>query len=259
MSNARIRFRVVRSQEELELCFGLVYQEWIRSNYIPEGTPLRYSIYNAVPTTVTFAGFYDDELFMTATLIIDGPLGIPIGVIFPEKTDFLRATGKKLAEVSMLAFDSKKAAQLKPMERVSLLLDLFYTIFVYSQTQNVEILLAKVHPKHASSYERLHFKDFEDLRENTFVQNMSVTGKFLDLTELTKLCKSTPNEFPCDHFMRTPTEQELANLSSPYQYSADDFHYFFIERLPILRQCSPEQIAQLELYYPKYDIPSLIS
>ncbi len=250
----KLHFREAKTREELERCYEIVYYEWEKAGYLSGGTPLRYTLYNALPQTTTFVGIKDDKIFMTATIIPDSLIGMPIDRIFSDKLSTYRKNNKKLAEVSMLAFDSNATGDERniSMQRMMALLQMFNTIFSHARTQKIDFLVVKVHPKHADSYERLLFKDFGETRDNPLVKNMPVTGKILDISEVTNFCSNQVqnNTFPCNLFFDNSVNKNFEEeVSDRYIFTPQDLKYFFVDKQSIFKNLSLNQRDYLKSLY----------
>lgn len=259
-----LHFREARTKEELERCYEIVYYEWEKAGYLSGGTPLRYSLYNALPQTTTFAGIKNGKIFMTATIIPDSQIGMPIDIIFHDKLSDYRNNNKKIAEVSMLAFDSigTEGGKNVSMQRMVTLMQMFNTIFSYARCQKIDMLCVKVHPKHADSYERLLFKDFGDTRDNPLVKNMPVTGKILDISEVTNFClnQEQTNTFPCNLFFNSSVSKTLdKEVSAKYIFTPQDLRYFFIDKQPIFKNLSLTQRDYLKSLYPETEYSAIFN
>lgn len=257
MTLPTVQFRAAETRDEIEHCYALVYREWEKLGYL-SGGELRYSLFNALPQTTTFVGTNaQGKIFMTATVIPDSVLGMPIDATFKDKLVPYRESGRKIAEVSMLAFDSS-TEQATTAQRLFLLLQMFSTLFSYARNENIEMLCAKVHTRHAASYEPLLFKDFGEVRDNPNVANMPVSGKILDITAVTQYCAQPQqaNTFPCDAFFTTTTNPQS---NTKYRFTSADLAYFFIQKQPIFKTLSTEQVAFLAEMYPEIDFPALLS
>lgn len=257
MTLPTVQFRTAQTKDEIEHCYALVYREWEKLGYL-SGGQLRYSLYNALPETTTFVGTNaQGEIFMTATVIPDSPLGMPIDATFADKLSPYRASGRKLAEVSMLAFDSS-TAQVSQTQRLFLLLQMFSTLFSHARSKSIDLLCAKVHTRHAASYEPLMFKDFGEIRNNPHVANMPVSGKILDMNEVTKHCTATEQKaaFPCDIFFTSDQERPLG---TPYRFNQENLSYFFIQKQPIFKAISITQAVFLATAYPEIDFSDLLA
>ena len=97
-------YRVARSRRELEKAYALVYQEYLKRDYINEvESGWRISLHNAMPETTTFVGIMEEEVLATVSIIPDSPLGLPMDCIYREELNQFRAQKKKICEISMLA------------------------------------------------------------------------------------------------------------------------------------------------------------
>lgn len=254
-------FRVARTKEELELCYGIVHREWERIGYVRGGYPQRYSVYNALPTTTTFVGVTKPggEVFMTATLIPDSAIGMPIDVVFKDKLAEYRAAGKKIAEVSMLAFDSfADSTESKEIEgkRLTFLVQMFRLILSYARRKGVELFCVKVHTRHAALYEKLMFDDFGEIRMMPLLSDMPVRGKILDIAKATHFCEEPEHAslFVCSSFFGSSTDEPLsAGFSEKYRFTEQDLMYFFVEKRSIFQEISLEELAVIKSLYPEVD------
>ena len=102
-----IECRVVRTREEMQDAYSLVYKEYFKRGYMQENpSKMRISLYNIIPHTTTFIGIVGRGIISTATVIQDSPLGLPMDEIYSEELSRFRRENKKICEVSMLASDT---------------------------------------------------------------------------------------------------------------------------------------------------------
>lgn len=108
-------------------------------------TPLRL---DRQPKQVTIAASREDDVFGTLTLGLDSNSGLLADSLYGPEIDSLRLQGRRLCEVTRLAFDTQAS-------RLEAMATLFNVAFVLARGVHARTdLLAEVHPRHVSFYRR---------------------------------------------------------------------------------------------------------
>ena len=85
-------FSLAQSTDELLQAYQLVYRNYLRAEYIdPHPSEMRYSAYNALPSTATFVAKLRNSVVTTASIVFDSPLGLPMDAIYHDELEELRA------------------------------------------------------------------------------------------------------------------------------------------------------------------------
>lgn len=113
------------------------------------------------PHRVTMTISEEDKVIGTITLGIDSPSGLLADEIFKDEVDAFRARGRKVCELTKLAFDPTTRSK-------TALASLFHIIFVYlRRVQKCTDIFIEVNPRHRRFYERmLGFKKYGPKKMN---------------------------------------------------------------------------------------------
>lgn len=101
------------------------------------------------PHRVTMTISEEDKVIGTITLGIDSPSGLLADEIFKDEVDAYRARGRKVCELTKLAFDPTTRSK-------TALASLFHIIFIYlRRVQQCTDIFIEVNPRHRRFYERM--------------------------------------------------------------------------------------------------------
>ena len=101
------------------------------------------------PHRVTVTISEADNVIGTITLGIDSPAGILADEVFPEEVEDFRQRGRKVCELTKLAFDPATRSKIA-------LASLFHIIFIYlHRVQKCTDIFIEVNPRHRRFYERM--------------------------------------------------------------------------------------------------------
>lgn len=150
VDSSEIVYKMAEDRQEREGAFRLVYDAYRRSGLLgPNAYGMRVTPHHLLPTTEVFIGVRGREIVCTATLIMDGALGLPMEAIYEQEVASLRAQGISLAEVSGLADRRQNLSR-----SCAMLIHLTRLVAQYARYNGVEQCLIAVHPRHARFYER---------------------------------------------------------------------------------------------------------
>ncbi|MEW5895759.1 MAG: hypothetical protein AB1650_08415 [Candidatus Omnitrophota bacterium] len=259
-----IEYRVARSREELEKAYRLVYQEYRKQGYLDENTSkLQASVYNALPQTTTFVALVDDVVTATATIIPDSPLELPMDDLYHAELNELRGEGKKLCEVSMLASSSELFGEgvslMLNAKKMFLIFFLFKYIFDYVRIElGVDYICIAVNPKHANTYDSLFFKNLGGgMKYYSKVNGAPAIAKCLNVQTVDEQCISRGRQSLYKMFLTGPADRD--KFSRKVELKPEDLKYFFVEKIKVFRDATPQQLSYLKSCYPSYDFSRIIS
>ncbi|MCM8776312.1 MAG: PilZ domain-containing protein [Candidatus Omnitrophica bacterium] len=163
--------RPALTREELLAAYHLVYRQYLQRGYCePNSAELHYNFFCALPESRTFLLIQDKKQIVgTISLIVDSPCGLAIDTLFSDKLAKYRKPGRKLAEVSLLALDSRffgqKSFALTNLKKLAGSFLLFKIMFDYARTAaKVTDLIIAMHPKHQELYRYLTFEAIGPVR-----------------------------------------------------------------------------------------------
>ncbi len=256
-----ISYRIATSRTDLEAAYRLVYQQYMRRGYIekhPSGMWL--SLHNAMPETTTFIaslcyGVEQQRLLGTVTLVSDSPLGLPMDAIYRTELDRLRRDGRRIGEVTMLAF--RDDASTKECDR--LLIDrckVFFTLvrLIWHEALvrlGLDDICISVHPTHSLIYDQIGFQDFAPVVSYERVNGNLALGKRLDLrTVQTRLAVGKRSSIYRFFFGKAP----VCTLERPkFVMTPEDLAYFCLDRTELLPQASQSVVEYLISRYRLYN------
>jgi hypothetical protein len=179
---SRIRFRQADSWEETEAAFRLLHDTYLHKGLIKaNGARLRYTHFNLLPDTATFIASLEGEVVATLSVIPEcDPFGLPMGQLYAHEMGTLKASGRRLAEGSGLAIDSR----FTPIS-LYLGLSLIKMVITYSKKLGYTDNVIVCHPKHARFYKRaLLFEQIGGVRTYQAVNDAPAVALRLDLINL---------------------------------------------------------------------------
>jgi hypothetical protein len=173
------RFGLAVTDAEREQAFRLVHDQYVARGYIrPDPTGRRAGVHHALASTRVFVGRVDDRVIATVSLIPDSPLGLPCDDLYAAELAPLRASGRRIAEVSALAIREQ-------WRDVGLLVvrKLVQMIALYAdRLAGLDMLSIAVNPRHARFYEScLRFQRFGDVKAYAAVNDAPAVALRLDL------------------------------------------------------------------------------
>ena len=180
-------FHVARTRRELESAYGLVHTSYERAGLVDaHGTGLRFGPHNFLPDTRTFVATLHGDVVATVTLVFDSPLGLPMDAVYGDVLGPLRADGRRLVEVTMLADRRASGRRTLPI-----VLRLTKILFDYAREQaESDDLVVAVHPRHQAFYERLlYFEAIGERRSYVSVRGNPAVALRLDLIDVAERCR----------------------------------------------------------------------
>ena len=199
--SSRLVFKIAETREELEACFRLLHDAYVRRGYMkPDPSGMRVTIYHALPTTTTLCALFDGKVVGTISLIRESAIGFPLQRIFDLTS--VRAKRGNIAEVSALAihpaFQGLGGMVLLPL--MKFLYEYCTTLF------DTRHLVIAVNPKHIETYESLLF--FRRLSANVvpsydFANGAPAVGATLDLKHAPEILRKYYEKRRCWRTIRS--------------------------------------------------------
>jgi hypothetical protein len=159
-ADAEPEYLVAATRRDREAAFRLVYQSYVRAGLQrPNRYRMRVTPYHLLPSTPMFIAKVRGEVVSTVSLVIDGDLGVPLELTFPEVIEQRRRDGILFGEVSCLADRRTDFRRYLPT-----FCQLTRLMAQYARRQGVQQLLVAAHPRHARFYRRyLGFEAISDV------------------------------------------------------------------------------------------------
>ncbi len=258
-----IDYRVARTKQEIEKAYSLVYREYLKRNYtdvIESG--LRISIYNSLPQTTTFMGIYRDEALITATIVPDSYLGIPMDKIYRQELTRFRDNDKKICEISMLASNTDlfkaNVSLMANSKKLFFVFLLFKLMFDYVRdVLKFDYICITINPKHKLTYDFLLFKDLGSIKTYDTANGAPAIAKYLDLTSAEEQCKDDKKAGIYKMFFSRKTDS--SKFSNIFGFSLEDLRYFFVEKTNTFESAARDQLEYVKTCYPSYDFSQIIA
>lgn len=206
---------IARSQGDLEDAFALVYRSYVRAGLdSPNPTGLRLTDYHFLPTTDVILARNAGVPIATASLIVDGDLGLPAEKIYSREINQLKESGFHLAEVGSLADRRESPARFIQMFRILSIL-----IAQASKQRGCNGLIAATHPRHARFYIRqIGFEAFGEVKPCPYAKGNPAVALLLDFEEHRRRDTKIYNHL----FGYQYSEQEL----EPHVWNLETTQYF---------------------------------
>jgi len=256
----RLVFKIAETREELEACFRLLHDAYVRQGYMdPDPSGMRVTLYNALPTTTTLCALFDNKVVGTLSLIRESAIGLPLQRIFDLTS--VRAKRGNIAEVSGLAIHPAFRQQ-----GGMILMPLMKCLYEYCATVfDTRHLVIAVNPRHSDTYESLLF--FRRLSANAvpgydFVNGAPAVGATLDLGHAPEILRKAyggrPLRRDLHHYF---VAMHLPNIEVPGRRSSTTsdpvmtpalLDHFFNRKTRVFANLSDRQKA---LLHAIYDLP----
>ncbi len=144
-----ITVKIASEAEEWEQAFELVAANYKESGYeAATDKPYRFTPYHALPDTTVFVAKRGDRVIATFTLVPDNRLlGLPLESLFEEEVAELRREGRRVAEITSLAF-----TELGQREFLQVFVAMIRLLQQYHVSRGGDTWVITVNPRHRSFY-----------------------------------------------------------------------------------------------------------
>ena len=246
-------YRVARTRDELEEAFSLVYKEYDRRGYIPRfyTYKLRMTLFNALPSTTTFVAMQNNAVAATVTLVSDSSMGILMDRLFQDEVDKLRQKGRRVAEVSQLAVDSRLFPpgwfSMFNFNKLMFIFKLFKLVLDYARfNEKLNDLCIAFNPRHKALYSFLEFERISRLKYYGSFHSPAIAVR-LNLDNIEEKGKNRKGIY--NIFFGKDTPQSA--FDKKYIMTADDLEYFFVEKSNMLKKAHKDRIECIRSFYPQ--------
>jgi hypothetical protein len=208
-----IELSIARTRPELEQAFHLLYGSYVCAGLeSPNELEMRLIRHHFLPTTDVMIAKDEGTTVSTASLIVDGELGLPAESMYGEEINALRRRGMRLGEVGCLA-DRRES----PARFLHMLKQLSALLAQAAVPRGCDALIAATHPRHSRFYIRqLGFEQFGDVRDCPYVQGNPAVPLLFDFE------KQKGTELGERLFAHKYSRAELA----PYDWDEETRAYF---------------------------------
>lgn len=247
---------ICRRRNWFKQAYRLVFERYVGAGYLDPGDSerrMRYTYFNALPRTQTFVGLSDERCVSTMSLVEDSQFGLPMDSAgFKGIIDKLRAEGKKVAEITMLATSNCLQENRISRESIHSLIEMSRMAFHYGLINGVTDLCIAVNPSHVGWYKnRLFFVEVGDKLEYPGLKNAPAVPLRLEVRRAKRFGTRDPF-FNGAILQRSPDRDKL----TPHQWSEDDLKYFFSD---LLRSLDKERLDFIKSCYPDYDFGFILN
>lgn len=242
--NNEYTLKVASSIEDRLKAWALTYEMYITRGYTkPNEQKLWYSIFDALPETITFLAERDGQPIGTLTVVADSHLGLPADTILADQLEPLRARGRRMCELVSLA------CLVEGMAGAEIVKQLFKLAYISARlNDDATDFVITVNPKHAFFYERVLLMD----RLSGEVAYAKVEGHaavlfHLDLVEAPRRYEEQFGKLPGSrnlHRFFLDSAQELAAWVTRGRAQLDDalLRRYFCEVRPLVGAAELERI-----------------
>lgn len=236
-----VTYKIASDKNELEKAYGLVW-----NNYVETGLQrvddigIRFTKYHLLPNTRVFVANYHEELAEgrpdkfkgkgecvgTVTLILDGPMGLPMEEFCGDEISKLRMEGRRVAEVVAFAVNPKYT-------RYKVFLHMFKLLFQFAALKGVTDLCCSVTERHIKFYRRVClFEPIGELVPYSAAYKLKVQGHRLDIEQANRKAEEFygGREFDADLHRFFFSESYNRKKGEGHPMSPDDISYFVKER-----------------------------
>jgi hypothetical protein len=244
--------------EEIQDAYKLVYKEYIKKGYCPENdSELHCHYFCLLPGARTFVLEKNQQVLGTLTAIADSPQGLPMESLFHEELNELRAQGRRLMEVSLLALDQdaigKGRFSLTSFQKHVLSFNLFRLCVEHAVSLGVTDFVIAVNPKHEELYRYLTFRPFGLVKSYKHACGNPAVPMIWDITG-----EPTRNMVPgsgCQKFFSTPSPHRHS-LSEFFKWSGKELKNFLAEHSFLQKKMTETDHQHLKAHYPDWASPS---
>lgn len=251
-NSENLRCRPAMTKEDLQDAYHLVYNEYSKRNICKENASLlHYSFYCMLPGARTFILEMDGKIAGTISLIVDSPCGLPMETLFPDKIGKFRQSGRRAAEVSLLALDGKlfgtKSFSLTDMRKLAASFKLFKMMFDYARFEaGVTDLFIAMHPKHRDLYQYLMFETIGPVRSYSRAAGKPALPMRMDIPNVVM---TVPSHMGIQrYFIEERLSPEL--LETHFSWDAASAREFLFHQRHLWTELEPHQQAYLKVLYP---------
>jgi hypothetical protein len=144
------KIRLASSDERAQQASFLVRKRYAEAGYVAAGGRPR-----GCPAEITLLSYLNEEVVGTLTVGLDVGQGLHADELYQAEIDRLRAEGRKVAEFTKLAVDTKRASK-------QVLASLFHIAYIHlRRVRRYTDMVIEVNPDHVAFYKRmLGFVDY---------------------------------------------------------------------------------------------------
>jgi|MudIll2142460700_1097286.scaffolds.fasta_scaffold25998_3 hypothetical protein len=170
-------YRIADDLDDVVAAWHLVYQRYLLAGLIdPNEQELHATTHAIQEQSLVAIGSINGAIASTLTIMPDGPRSLPLDSVYRSEIDDLRAEGRKLLEVGLLA---DRREEIK--RYINSLMCMFMYPWFFARYTGSDIICG-VHPHHAEFYEKAFgFVQYGPARAYPKVKDHPVTLLRLDI------------------------------------------------------------------------------
>lgn len=239
--------------------YQLIYRLYKKMGYANDDNSMMwYSLFNALANTTTLVirNLITHKVVATLSIVIDGPIGLPLEDYYPVQMQDFRSKKRICAEIISLGFDESIRGSNET------LLQMFkFAYLIANSIYEATDFLIKIKPNHAFFYKNKLL--FQPLGEEVICSKMN-NGRaklyHLDLIEAKKMvCQDFPQsnlEVYQSCVLAQNSQVLIENLKEKVSHSEmtiSDLEYLFIQKKDIFINTNLENLIKISSMYKNKD------
>jgi N-acyl amino acid synthase FeeM len=174
------------SVADLRQSFSLAYIKYRERGLAEEASgQIFFSKQHLQQRAVTLVGKIDHTVFTTLSVVMDGPMGLPLDAVFADELNQFRRQGAVLGELGLFADRRRSLSQ-----SLAAMHELFRLGHWYVEANNFDFGVIGVHPRHAAFYQRLlGFRLTGEVREHPTVRNAPAVLLIFEQSEMSRIAE----------------------------------------------------------------------
>lgn len=204
-----VTYKIASEKQELEDAFTLVWDNYVETGLQEDNHEgMRFTKYHLLPESKIFIANFHEELAAgrpdqfkahgklvgTVTLVLDGPMGLPMEEFCGEEVAKMRAEGRKIAEVIAFAINPEYT-------KYKVFMHLFKLMFQFSEMKGITDICCSVTERHIRFYRKVClFEPMGELVPYSAAYKLKVQGHRVNIEEANKKGKEfyAGKEFDAD-------------------------------------------------------------
>ncbi|WP_413284619.1 N-acyl amino acid synthase FeeM domain-containing protein [Vibrio sp. MA40-2] len=257
-----VTYKIAVEKQELEKAFSLVWENYVETGLQQnDNLGLRFTKYHLLPDTRVFIANFHEELadqkpekytgkgicVGTVTLVMDGPMGLPMEEFCGEAIDKMRKEGRKVAEVVAFAVDPKYTKH-------KIFLHMFKLLFQFAAMKGVTDICCSVTERHIRFYRRVClFEPIGELTPYSAAYKHRVQGHRLDISQAKKKAEEFygGREFDADLFRFFFGETYNRQKGEGKPLSEENIEYFANKKTKFIETLEGQELDVLRSEYNK--------
>ncbi|MFG0251864.1 MAG: hypothetical protein ACF8NJ_03215 [Phycisphaerales bacterium JB038] len=185
-SSAELVYGPASSLAELRQSYSLTYLKYRERGLAEENSgQVFFSKQHLQHRAVTLVGRIGHTVFTTLSVVMDGPMGLPLDVVFPDELNQFRRQGAVLGELGLFADRRRSLSQ-----SLAAMHELFRLGHWFVEANDFNFGVIGVHPRHAAFSQRLlGFRTSVEVREHPTVRNAPAVLLIFERAEMSRIAE----------------------------------------------------------------------